>query len=527
MPNGAQILIEGLVDAGVDMCFAHPGTSATHIVAALDDVPRMRPVLCLFEGVATGAADGYARIAGKPACTLLHLGPGLANGLANLDNARRAGTPVVNLVGDHAPRHQRLDASLESDLISLARTVSGWTRRTYQATDLAVDVAEAVAAAYGPPGSVATLVVPADVSSSEADKSSGTGRGEVPGTRPGTRTRPGAVSSAAVAAAAEVLRSGEPAVLLLGSVATHGPGLHAAARVAAATGARLLCESFPARLERGAGLPPVERLAHGTADAYTQLAGVRHLLLAGTTTPVAFFAHPEPHGRPVPDGCEVRSLAEGTEDVTAALEELAGAFDPPSPVPQKPLRPERPTGQLTAESAAAAIGALLPEGAIVVDESNTSGLWLPDATAGAPPHDWLPLTGGAIGQGLPAAVGAALAAPDRRVLALEADGSAMYGPQALWTMAREELDVTVVVFDNRAYSALSRELMSAGADPDGEWAADLLELSRPDLDFVGLARAMGVPAEQATTADEFTAILGRALAEPGPYLVDCDVPPAG
>ncbi|MER6088064.1 acetolactate synthase large subunit [Streptomyces bluensis] len=535
MPNGAQILIEGLVDAGVEVCFAHPGTSAAHIVAALDDVPRMRPVLCLVEGVATGAADGYARIAEKPACTLLHRGAGLANGLAHLHNARRAGTPVVNIVGDHAPRHHRLDAPLESDITSLARTVSGWTRRTYQVTELAGDVAEAVASAYGPPGAVATLVVPADVSSSEADKSSGTGRGEVAEIlQKGPRSRTGAVPSAAVAAAAEVLRSGEPAVLLLGGAATHGPGLHAAARVAAATGARLLCEPFPARLERGAGLPPVERLACGTADAFVQLADVRHLLLAGATTPAAVAAYPDQHGRQVPagrlipDGCEVWSLAEETEDVTAALEALAGAFDPPRPVPQKsPRRPGRPTGELTAESAAAAIGALLPEGAIVVDESNTSGLWLPDATAGAPPHDWLTLTGGAIGQGLPAAVGAALAAPDRPVLALEADGSAMHTPQALWTMAREELDVTVVVFDNRSYSALGLELMSTGADPDGERAADLLELSRPDLDFVGLARALGVPAEQATTAEEFTALLNRALAEPGPYLVDCDVPRAG
>ncbi|MCX4237575.1 acetolactate synthase large subunit [Streptomyces ortus] len=518
MPNGAQTLVEGLVDAGVDVCFANPGTSEMHFVAALDEVPGLRAVLCLFEGVATGAADGYGRMTGKPASTLLHLGPGLANGLANLHNARRAGTPVVNVVGDHALPHKRLDAPLESDIGSLARTVSGWTRRTYRATDLASDAAEAVAAAYGPPGSVATLLVPADVSWSEAGKS-----GPPPAR---TGPRPGAVSAAAVEEAARALRSTEPAALLLGGAATHGRGLRAAARIAAATGARLLCETFPARLERGAGLPAVGRLAYREADATAQLAGARLLLLAGAAEPVTFFAYPGQSGRIVPDGCRVLSAATGTEDVTAALEALAELVQSAvTPLPQAPSRPERPTGALTGESAAAAIGALLPDQAIVVDEANTSGIWLPAATAGAPPHDWLTLTGGAIGQGLPAAVGAALAAPGRPVLALEADGSAMYTLQALWTMAREQLDITVVLFDNRAYSVLKLELQSVGATAAGPRAGDLLDLSRPDLDFVALARGMGVPAERAVTAEQFTILLDRALAEPGPCLIDCVVPP--
>ncbi|MFD7713702.1 acetolactate synthase large subunit [Streptomyces sp. NPDC059786] len=517
MPNGAQNLIEGLVAADVDVCFANPGTSEMHFVAALDDVPRMRAVLCLFEGVATGAADGYGRMAGKPACTLLHLGPGLANGLANLHNARRARTPLVNIVGDHALHHKRLDAPLESDISALARTVSHWTRRTYYAGDLAADVAEAVAAAVGPPGAIATLLLPADVSWSEAGKA----------TPAPVLPRSGVVSTTAVAEAARALRHGAkaPAALLLGGSATHGPGIRAAARIAAATGCRLLCETFPARLERGAGLPPVERLAYRGEDALGQLSGVRHLVLAGAAEPVTFFAYPGQQARLVPDGCEVRTLAAGTEDVTTALEALAAGFDAVSPVPQAPLRPALPTGALTAETAAAVIGALLLEDAIVVDESNTSGLWLPGATAGAPPHDWLTLTGGAMGQGLPAAVGAALAAPGRPVLALEADGSAMYTLQALWTMAREELDITVVLFDNRSYAILNLELTSVGAAPGGARAGELLDLSRPDLDFVGLARGLGVPAEQATTAEEFRSLLGRALGEPGPYLIDCAVPP--
>lgn len=515
MPNGAHILLESLVDAGVDVCFANPGTSEMHFVAALEDVPRMRAVLCLFEGVATGAADGYGRMAGRPACTLLHLGPGLGNGLANLHNARRAGTPVVNVVGDHALYHKRLDAPLESDITALTRTVSAWTRRVYSATDLAADASEAVTAAYGPPGGVASLVMPADVSWSEAAK------GEVPVAAP----RQGAFSPDAVRVAGEALRSGGRAALLLGGPATRGPGLRAAARIAAATGARLLCETFPARLERGAGIPAVERLAYRSEDATAQLAGLRHLVPAGAPAPVPFFAYPGQSDRLVPGGCEVWPLAAGTEDVPAALEALADTLPDAKPVPQAPARPGPATGDLTAESAAAVIGALLPEGAVVVDEANTSGVWLPAATAGAPPHDWLTLTGGAIGQGLPTAVGAALAAPDRPVIALEADGSAMYTLQALWTMAREELDVTVVVLSNHAYAILRLELLSLGAGPGGRRVAELLDLSRPELDFVHLARGMGVPAERATTAEQFDQLLGRALAEPGPHLVDCEVPP--
>ncbi|MET7699360.1 acetolactate synthase large subunit [Streptomyces sp. NPDC005485] len=351
MPNGAQILVEGLVDAGVDVCFANPGTSEMHFVSALDGAPRLRPVLCLFEGVATGAADGYGRMAEKPACTLLHLGPGLAGGLPNLHNARRARTPVLNIVGDHALHHKRLDAPLESDITALARTVSGWTRRTCRAGDLAGDLAEAVAAAYGLPGCVSTLVVPADVSWSEAGKG---GAGPI-------APRTGAVSPDAVSGAAQALRSREPAALLLGGAATRGAGLTAAARVAAATGARLLCETFPARLERGAGLPPVERLAYRGSDAVAQLSGVRHLLLAGAAEPVSFFAYPGQPSRLVPDGCAVRSLAAGSEDVTAALEALAAAYDALTPIPQAPIRPGLPTGALTAESAAARSARCFPK----------------------------------------------------------------------------------------------------------------------------------------------------------------------
>ena len=512
--NGAQALIRTLVDAGVDTCFTNPGTSEMHFVAALDAVPEMRGVLGLFEGVVTGAADGYGRMAGRPAGTLLHLGPGLGNGLANLHNARRASTPVVNIVGDHATYHERYDAPLQSDIETVARNVSGWIRRSTATADVARDAADAVAAAHGPPGRVATLVLPADVSWTE-------GAEPAAPTPPG---RPSAVDDEVVATVAKALRSGEPCVLLVGGDACREAPLRSASAVAAATGARLLCETFPARLERGAGLPPVERVAYLGEFAAMQLDGAKHLVLVDTETPVSFFAYPDKPSWLVPDGCQVHVLAGGGQDAAAALAAGADGLGADAPTLARAGRPGRPTGGLTAEAVAAAVGALLPEGAIVVDEANTSGLWAPGATAGAPRHDWLTLTGGAIGFGPPVATGAAVASPDRPVLCLEADGSAMYTLQALWTQAREGLDVTTVLYNNRSYAILNLELGRVGADDPGPKALDMLDLSRPDLDFVALAGGMGVAAERADTAEAFTGALERALAEPGPHLVEAVLP---
>jgi acetolactate synthase-1/2/3 large subunit len=510
--NGAQALIRTLVASGVDVCFANPGTSEMHFVAALDDVPEMRAVLGLFEGVVTGAADGYGRMARRPAATLLHLGPGLGNGIANLHNARRARTPVVNVVGDHATPHLAYDPPLASDIESLARPVSRWFRSSATPGSLAHDAVDAVAGAFGPPGGVATLVVPADVSWEEA--------GDPLSSRPGAVFAP--VTDDAVAAAAKALRSGEPAVVVVGGKATDERGLAAAARVAAAADAKLLCETFPARLERGAGIAPVERLGYLAEFTIAQLQGARHLILADALAPVSFFAYPGLPGYLVPDGCAVHVLATAVDDVHGALEALAEELDaPPRPVGNEArARPGRPTGALNAQSLAAAIGALLPEGAVVSDEGNTSGLFVSGATAGAPPHDWLCLTGGAIGQGLPVATGAAVACPDRPVLCLEADGSAMYTLQSLWTQVRENLDVTTVILNNGSYAILELELSRVGAGDPGPRARGMLDLTRPDLDFVALASGMGVPATRATTAEEFTTQLERAFATPGPALVE-------
>ena len=512
--NGAQALLRTLAGCGVTVCLANPGTSEMYVVAGLDDGPEPRGVLCLFEGVATGAADGFGRLAGRPAATLLHLGPGLANGLANLHNARRAATPLLVVVGDHASYHKRFDAPLESDIDALAGTVSAWVRHPARAADVGADAAEAVAAAMTPPGGVATLIMPADVSWSEGAEPA-----------PPAPVRPAApVSGETAGSVAAVLRGGEPCLIMLGGSGLRRPGLEAASRIAVATSARLLSETFPARLERGAGIPPIDRLAYLPEFAAAQLEGVRHLILAGARPPVSFFAYQSLPGSLVPAGCDVHMLAAPGEDVAGALAAVADLVAPDTkPRPQQPERPALPDGDLTAENAAAVIAALLPEGAIVSDEANTSGLWLPGATAGAPPHDWLTLTGGAIGQGLPVATGAALACPGRPVLALEADGSAMYTISALWTQAREQLDVTTVIYSNRRYAILGMELDRVTAEA-GTAARGLLDLDRPAIDFTSLAAGMGVPASRATTTGDFAAQLRNALAEPGPHLIEAVVP---
>jgi acetolactate synthase-1/2/3 large subunit len=515
--NGAESLLRTLVGAGVDTCFMNPGTSEMHFVAALDRVPEVRGVLGLFEGVATGAADGYARMAGRPAAVLLHLGPGLGNGLANLHNARKGFVPVVVVVGDHATYHKQYDAQLESDIETVARNVSSWVRSSASAARLGADAAEAVAAALGPPGQVVTLILPADVSWSDG--------GEV--AAPVAPTGRAPVDAGAVEAVAKLIGAGEAVGLFLGGAALGERGVRAAARIGAATGTKVLAETFPTRLERGGGLPDVERLAYLAEFATMQLDGLAHLVLVDAKAPVSFFAYPGKDSDLVPDGCEVHELAGRSGDPEAALEALADALAVPAAAGSAgPAgRPERPTGALTAQSVAAAVGALLPEGAIVSDEAQTSGLFAPAATAGGPRHTWLTLTGGAIGQGLPLATGAAVACPDRPVLTLGADGSSLYTIQSLWTQAREGLDVTTVICNNRSYSILNMELGRVGADGGGERAQAMLDLRRPDIDFVALAEGLGVPATRATTAEELTAQLERAFAEDGPHLIDALVPP--
>lgn len=521
--NGAQSLMKTLVDAGVKVCFTNPGTSEMHFVAALDHEPQMRAVLTLFEGVATGAADGYARMAGQPAATLLHLGCGLGNGLANLHNARKGRVPVVNIVGDHATYHTKYDAQLQSDIETVARNVSPGFVRTAQSTAaLGHDAAEAVAAAKGLPGQVATLILPADVS---------WGEGGVPAA-PLAPPPPKPPDAAAVAALVQLLQasktSGQKVAFLLGGSALREDGLQIASRIAAQHGVKLYAEVFPTRLERGAGLPAIERIAYLAEMVQVQLADVAHLVLVEAKAPVSFFAYPGKASDLVPPGCQVHTLASFKQDARACLQTLAQALalaDVAAPV-QALQRPSAPKGRLTAPKVCKAVGHLMPEHTILIDEAITSGLMLGPMTAGAPRHDLLTLTGGAIGQGLPNAIGAAIVCPDRPVIALIGDGSSMYTIQSLWTMAREGLNVTAIVFNNASYSVLNVELERVGAQEAGTKAKSQLDLHGPVLNIAQLAQGMGVHAVRTDDATAFCEALSYALAQPGPHLIEAMVPEA-
>lgn len=510
--NGAQALIRTLVDSGVEVCFMNPGTSEMHFVAALDDVPEMRGVLALFEGVATGAADGYGRMADKPAAVLLHLGPGLGNGLANLHNARKGFTPVINIVGDHATHHKQHDAQLESDIETVARNVSTWIRTSNDIGSIAADAAESVAVAMG--RQVATHILPADVCWTEGAEPAA----------PVAPAEPAPVDDATVAELAAILQGDEPAALFLGGRACRADALESASRIANHTGAKMLAETFPARLERGAGRVPVDRLGYLAEFAAMQLDGLRHLILVDSKSPVSFFAYPGKPSDLVPEGCTVHVLSGRDGDAAAALAALADAVDAPADAAtiQEPSRPDPPTGPLTAETIAQALGALMPENTIVSDEGQTSGLFAPAFTAGAPAHDWLCLTGGAIGHGLPTAVGAAVACPDRPVVALQADGSAMYTFQALWTMARENLNVVTIILNNSSYAILNMELDRVGATSGGEKAKEMLDIA--NIDFVSLARGVGVRASRPATSEEFVEALREAFETDGPALIEAVIP---
>jgi acetolactate synthase-1/2/3 large subunit len=509
--NGAEALMRTAVAAGVDLCLANPGTTEMPLVAALDAVPGVRAVLGLFEGVCTGAADGYARMSERPALTLLHLGPGFANGIANLHNARRARVPIVNLIGDHATWHVGADAPLTSDIVSLARPVSGWVRTSRDAKALAGDFASALAASLGPPGQVASLIVPEDCQWDPAE------RPATPHPVPGWAEP----DEAAVAEVAETLGSAAPSALLLGGRALGERGLRAAARIQAITGCRVLHETFCARIERGGDLPAFERLPYFPEQAGEALASLERLVLAGARDPVAFFGYPGVPSRLAPEHARVLELVPEGVDPALALETLADRLGAAAVAPASNLqRADPPSGELTVGSLGQALAALQPEHAIVMDEGATSGLAYFALAAGAPRHSLLSLTGGAIGQGLPCAVGAALACPDRKVIAFQADGSGMYTLQALWTMAREALDVVTVICANRAYRILQVELGRAGIAEPGPQALALTDLSHPELDWVSLAKGLGVSGRRVESADQFSDALARALAEPGPSLIE-------
>jgi acetolactate synthase-1/2/3 large subunit len=521
--NGAESLIRALLRSGVDTCFTNPGTSEIHLVAALDRIAEVRCVLGLFEGVVTGAADGYARMTEKPACTLLHLGPGFANGLANLHNASRAQVPTVNLIGQHATYHLPHDTPLTSDIDAIARPYSKWIRTSRSPAEVGSDAAEAVAAAKTAPGQIATLIVPADVAWSESGSAIAA---------PRTVPQANVPTSKVIERAATMLRSGERTALLMAGNALYGRGLANAGRVAAATGAKLLAPYPVTRLERGAGIPQVERVNYVLEQGIEQFKEFRQLILVGARAPMAYFAYPGKDSAFTSPECEIFTLANPGEDYVGALAALAAELSAhrgpdqlaaETPVVEKPVRPTLPDSEITLAGLAAVVGALLPENTIVVDESMTSGRGMMAATKASPPHDWLGNTGGSIGIAIPLAVGAAVACPDRPVLCLTADGSGMYTLQALWTMAREGLNVTTVVFANHDYAVLKREFSYLGVGQPGPRALRMFEIGHPDLDWVQLARGMGVPATRVTSLTEFAKALRKGFESDGPALIEVPV----
>lgn len=515
--NGAESLVRTLLASGVETCFANPGTSEMHFVAALDRVPGMRCVLALFEGVATGAADGYGRVARRPAATLLHCGPGLANGVANLHNAKRAGSPIVNCVGDQTTYHKPLDPPLAADTAGLAASVSAWVRTSECAASVGVDAAEAVRVARSGNGNMATLILPSDVCWDA---------GGMPG-EPLPPEPPATPEPDVVAEVAAALRRKEPAALFLGAGAERPEGLALAAAIRDATGARLIARQFVSCLARGRGRPAVPRVPYPLEQATEMVADLQHAILVGVDVPVGFFAYPGRAGTILPEAATVHALASPTQDAVGALAALADALGLERPTtgeaPTHQHRPEVSQGKVSPEALGQALAALLPDDAVVIDEALTLSTTLWQATADAAPHDWLQICGGAIGEGFPLATGAALGAPGRRVIGLQADGSGMYTLQALWTQARERLDVTTVVLSNRKYAILLRELEAVNAKA-GATVRDMMHLDRPALDWVALANGMGVEAARVEDMRRFADLFSESLRRRGPFLIELVLP---
>jgi acetolactate synthase-1/2/3 large subunit len=511
--NGAESLLETLANEGIEICFANPGTSEMHFLAALEN-PRVRSVLCLFEGVATGAADGWYRMKDQPASTLLHLGPGLANGLANIHNARKAKSGMINIVGDHATEHLKYDAPLASDIEGLARPLSHWVRRAHSPHSVGSDAAEAIAEACKIPGRIATLILPGETSWGDAGQAENSPADVAP--------MPKAPNAERIHEAARIIRSGEPALIVLGGRAARGRALEWAGRIAAHTGCRIATQFFTARIERGAGRVPLERIPYYVPSALSFLAGFKHILTVETGEPVAFFKYPGTPSLMKPAGCAVHSLVADDEDSAAGLEMLAQALGAEKTAPVLQGRSElgKPEGQLNPKSIAQALAAALPENSILIDESLTTGRETQGLTAGARPHDLLQNMGGSIGFSTPVATGVALACPDRRTFCIVGDGSAMYTIQSLWTQAREGLNVTTVVFANHSYQILKVEFGNMGFGVPGPQAKRLIDIDQPRIDWVAMGKSMGCPSVRVENAGDFYTSLTNSAREPGPMLIE-------
>lgn len=512
--TGAEAIVGTLADCGVEACFANPGTSEMHLVTALDREPRIRSVLCLFEGVATGAADGYARMKGKPALTLLHLGPGYLNAGANIHNGRRAHVPMVNLIGDHAVTHRQYDAPLASDIASLAAPNSRWLKSVDRLEDAGALAAEAYAASFGPPPGPVSLIMPADIAWTE-----GASRA-APAAQGGLKS---ASDDLIEQAGRAITKAKQPAILVNGT-ALHPGGAETLRRLAA-SGVRVITDTFMARQGRGGGQYQPERLPYFAEMAVETLKDVDLLLIAGTKPPVAFFAYPNTPSAFTPKGARTLNLGGPDTDSASAIARLADWLDAPvAPAFSNWTRAQAATGdKFNPHTIGQSLAHYLPEGALISDDGVTSGAPIYDALASAARHEWLGHTGGAIGQGTPVATGAAVARPDVKTVCLAGDGAAMYTIQSLWTMARENLDVLTLVFVNNAYRILKIELARTGAGNPGPAANGMLSLGNPDIDWVKLSESMGVHAENARTCVEFNDAIARAMAMKGPRLIACHI----
>ncbi|MGR8947288.1 MAG: acetolactate synthase large subunit [Gammaproteobacteria bacterium] len=515
--NGAEALLKTLIDSGIEVCFANPGTSEMHLVSAIGRTESMRPILCLFEGVVTGAADGYARMSDKAAITLLHLGPGLANGMANLHNAKKAHVPLINIVGDHAPYHLKFDAPLTSDVIAHAEINSAWVKVATSADDLSVCGAEAVAAAYQGDGKIATLIAPANFAWEKANGSS-----EAITRRPASTATEGALQHAA-----KLLSNGKKTAFVLGGRAMRDEATTIVAAIAEQAGAALFCETFPTRMERGAGRVNVPRIPYLAEHAVGVLGEFEQFIIVCSQTPAAFFAYPDLPSLLVPESAEVHIAIERDQNVVEGLQRLAEFCGVKTLQPTRQVRRsvELPRGELTVAAIGDAMSELMPENSIISDEGITAGAEVFQRTAAAPSHDWLAITGGAIGQGLPLSLGASVACPDRKTIALQADGSGMYTLQALWSMARENTDVTVVLLNNDSYAILNFELMRLKTEVPNDKTLSMLDLGRPSLNWQEIATGMGVKASRAATAEEFCAQFSAAMATKGPCLIEALMSP--
>jgi acetolactate synthase I/II/III large subunit len=513
--NGAELTMKTALKAGVKVCFTNFGTTEIPLARSFDTEPGIKPVLGLFEGVCTGAADGYGRMLDKPALTLLHLGPGFANGIANLHNAKRAKTPIVNVVGEHATSHIPLDAPLAMDIEALAGTLAGWHRTNQSPLELSRDMSDALeAAAFG---QIATLIIPNDYQQAEIDDTEIATAHFV--------FDP--VDEKMISSGVRFFRKYHKVALILGGRALRQSGLQTAARIKNVTGCDLLTDNLPGYIDRSPELPEVARIPYFPEPAIKMLSQYEAAVIVGTKEPVSFFGYRGVRGKMLADDQPRIIISSKRQNPAEALNCLADALGTTKSGEQpKTLHTQRPAlagGVLTAEKACQTLAAIQPEGAIIIDEGVTSVSNYYQISSHLPRHSLLTIAGGSIGYGPPCSVGAAVACPDRPVIAIQADGSAMYTIQALWTQAREKLNITTLICSNRRYNILKVEIERAGITGIGPFLKSLYELDNPSLNWVKMGEAMGVPGVAVNTAEQLAEELKAALSSKGPHLIEMEL----